>query len=175
MLSLAEPHHYYQNLLSQGFGMGIGMGIMFLPCLTITSQYFKKKRSMAMGVVIAGTFFLSNIYTAEDQNVYLLRIESRRCDISSSSQQHFPKSLRIPMGCTVMRNLNFIHAISLKVTSYRAVAFMDLGFLITANLIMRTRLPPKTSRGNEGGATFKTVFSDVPFLVYCLGAFLVNF
>jgi len=50
---------------------------------------------------------------------------------------------------------------------------MDLGFLIVANLIMRTRLPPKKSQGGEGGATFKTVLKDIPFLVYILGAFLL--
>jgi len=54
MLSLAQPHHYYQNLISQGVGMGIGMGIMFIPALTITSHYFREKRSMAMGIVISG-------------------------------------------------------------------------------------------------------------------------
>ena len=47
MLSLAQPHHYCQNLLSQG------MGIIFIPALTITSHYFHKKRSMAMGIVIS--------------------------------------------------------------------------------------------------------------------------
>lgn len=52
MLSLAQPHHYYQNLLSQGVGMG--MGIMFIPALTITSHYFHEKRSMTMGIVISG-------------------------------------------------------------------------------------------------------------------------
>lgn len=54
MLSLAQPDHYYQNFLSQGVGMGIGMGLMFLPSLTVTSHYFRARRSLAMGVVIAG-------------------------------------------------------------------------------------------------------------------------
>lgn len=57
MLSLVKPHHYYQNFLSQGVGMGIGMGLMFLPSLTIVSHYFRAKRSLAMGVVIAGKGF----------------------------------------------------------------------------------------------------------------------
>lgn len=60
MLSLVQPHHYYQNFLAQGVGMGIGMGFMFLPSLTVTSHYFRARRSLAMGVVIAGDsqFFL---------------------------------------------------------------------------------------------------------------------
>jgi hypothetical protein len=56
MLSLVQPHHYYQNLLSQGVGMGLGMGLIFLPSLTVTSHYFRTRRSLAMGVVIAGMF-----------------------------------------------------------------------------------------------------------------------
>ena len=58
MLSLAQPHHYYQNFLSQGVGMGIGMGLMFLPSLTVTSHYFRARRSLAMGMVIVGAFQL---------------------------------------------------------------------------------------------------------------------
>ena len=31
MLSLAQPQHYYQNFLAQGVGMGLGIGMMFMP------------------------------------------------------------------------------------------------------------------------------------------------
>lgn len=54
MLSLVQSHHYYQNFLAQGVGMGIGMGLMFLPSLALTSHYFRVRRSLAMGMVIAG-------------------------------------------------------------------------------------------------------------------------
>ena len=61
MLSLAEPHHYYQYVLSQGVGMGLGMGMMFLPSLAITSHYFRVKRSLAMGCVIAGEITIQSL------------------------------------------------------------------------------------------------------------------
>ncbi|TFK70229.1 MFS general substrate transporter [Pluteus cervinus] len=54
MLSLAQPHHFYQFFLAQGVGMGIGMGCLFLPSLTVVSEYFRRRRSVAMGLVIAG-------------------------------------------------------------------------------------------------------------------------
>jgi MFS family permease len=54
MLSLTKAHHYYQTFLAQGVGMGIGMGLMFLPALSVTSHYFQARRSVAMGIVIAG-------------------------------------------------------------------------------------------------------------------------
>jgi MFS family permease len=54
MLSLAKPHHYYQFFLAQSVGAGIGMGLMFIPSLSVSAHYFRKKRSLAMGIVIAG-------------------------------------------------------------------------------------------------------------------------
>ncbi len=54
MLSLSQPHHYYQVFLSQSIGAGIGMGLMFLPSVSVPAHYFRKRRSLAMGVVIAG-------------------------------------------------------------------------------------------------------------------------
>ncbi|KAF9527216.1 major facilitator superfamily domain-containing protein [Crepidotus variabilis] len=134
MLSIAQPGHYYQFLLSQGIGMGIGMGFMFLPSLTITSHYFKVKRSLAMGIVIAGSSIGGIIYPILLNNVF-------------SSSAGFGWGVR-------------------------AVAFMDLGFLLTANCIMRTRLPPLKASQNAGGATFLMVVKDLPFMLYVLGAFL---
>lgn len=53
---------------------------------------------------------------------------------------------------------------------------MDLGFLIIANSIMRTRLPPKQRKvdNNEPTTSMRTVLKDVPFLVYTLGSFFVS-
>lgn len=57
MLSLAKPHQYYQIFLAQGIGMGIGMGLLFLPAISVTSHYFRRRRAAAMGVVLAGKSF----------------------------------------------------------------------------------------------------------------------
>ncbi|KAF9044415.1 MFS general substrate transporter [Panaeolus papilionaceus] len=134
MLSLVKPHHYYQNLLAQGVGMGLGMGLMFLPSLTITSHYFRRKRSMAMGLVVAGSSLGGVVYPILLNNV-------------------FPRPSGFAWGV-------------------RAVGFMNFGLLIIANLIMKTRLPPK-KRVHGEGTTFRKVLGDTPFLIYMLGAFLV--
>ncbi|KAH7890368.1 MFS general substrate transporter [Phlebopus sp. FC_14] len=55
MLSLVQPHQLYQILLSQGFGMGIAMGILFLPALSIQAHYFKRRRALAMGIIMSGS------------------------------------------------------------------------------------------------------------------------
>lgn len=36
--------------------MGLAMGILFLPGLSITSHYFRARRSTSMGVVFAGLY-----------------------------------------------------------------------------------------------------------------------
>lgn len=51
---LAECTKYYQVLLAQGVGMGLGMGMLFGPCLACTGSYFKKYRGIAMCVCSAG-------------------------------------------------------------------------------------------------------------------------
>ncbi|KAJ6590948.1 MFS general substrate transporter [Mycena vulgaris] len=55
MLSICEPNHYYQVFLSQGVGMGIGMGLLFVPAVSLPSHYFRAKRSLVMGMVFAGS------------------------------------------------------------------------------------------------------------------------
>ncbi|KIK66903.1 hypothetical protein GYMLUDRAFT_157117, partial [Collybiopsis luxurians FD-317 M1] len=55
MLSLAQPHHYYQNFLSQGLGLGLAMGMLFVPGLSVVSQYFQARHSTSMGGVLAGS------------------------------------------------------------------------------------------------------------------------
>jgi len=70
MLSLAKPHQFYQHLLSQGFGMGIGMGLMFLPALSVPSHYFRARRSVAMGVVLAGSSLGAVIYPIMLNNLF---------------------------------------------------------------------------------------------------------
>lgn len=55
MVSITQPHHYYQTFLSQGLGMGIGTGFMLLPTLSVVSHYFRKRRGLAQGIVISGS------------------------------------------------------------------------------------------------------------------------
>ncbi|KAJ7764585.1 MFS general substrate transporter [Mycena maculata] len=55
MLSICEPNHFYQVFLSQGVGMGIGMGLLFVPAVSLPSHYFRAKRSLVMGMVFSGS------------------------------------------------------------------------------------------------------------------------
>lgn len=57
MLSLAQEGQYYQIMLSQGVGMGIACGIVFLPAIGIIPHYFKKRRAVAMGIVMSSEHY----------------------------------------------------------------------------------------------------------------------
>ncbi|KAK4098627.1 MFS general substrate transporter [Parathielavia hyrcaniae] len=53
---------YWQVMLAQGVGMGVGMGLTFLPSAAILGQYFSRHRALALGLSsvgspVAGTVF----------------------------------------------------------------------------------------------------------------------
>ncbi|PWI72413.1 monocarboxylate transporter [Purpureocillium lilacinum] len=45
---------YYQFMLSQGLCTAIGLGLIFTPALSIQSQWFEKRRGLAVGIVMSG-------------------------------------------------------------------------------------------------------------------------
>lgn len=55
MLSLADTTQYYQVLLSQGIGMGVGGGLVLVPAVSVQAQHWKKRRSLAMGITFTGS------------------------------------------------------------------------------------------------------------------------
>ncbi|RDW72191.1 hypothetical protein BP5796_08225 [Coleophoma crateriformis] len=46
---------YFHLLLSQGICMGIGDGLVFCPSIALVSSYFSTKKSLALGIVSAGS------------------------------------------------------------------------------------------------------------------------
>lgn len=45
---------FYQFLLSQGFCVALGMGLVFTPALAVQSQWFLKRRGFVVGFVMSG-------------------------------------------------------------------------------------------------------------------------
>ncbi|KAI0824487.1 MFS general substrate transporter [Trametes gibbosa] len=54
LLSLVQPGQYYQVFLAQGLGIGLGVGLLFLPSLSIVSHHFRHRRALATGLVVSG-------------------------------------------------------------------------------------------------------------------------
>jgi predicted MFS family arabinose efflux permease len=45
---------YWQLFLAQGICLGLGNGLLFTPCMAVTSTYFVHKKALAIGLVSAG-------------------------------------------------------------------------------------------------------------------------
>ncbi|KAJ1301772.1 hypothetical protein OPQ81_009001 [Rhizoctonia solani] len=134
MLSLAKEGQYYQVFLPQAIGLGISLGLVFLPSIGVISHHFARRRSLAMGIVVSG---------------------------SSCGGIIFP----------IMLNEMFKrHGFAWGV---RSTAFVVLACLVVANLLMRTRLPPKSKRPPTPPPDFKAIMSDSTYLAAIAGAFLV--
>ena len=62
MVSLCS--RYYQRMLAQGLVVGVGIGCIFLPSITIVPQWYSPKyRTLALGVVATGSRVGGIIYT----------------------------------------------------------------------------------------------------------------
>lgn len=60
MTSLATE--YWQIFLAQGVCTGIGLGILFMPAVSVISSYFKAKKAFALALAAMGTGFGSLIF-----------------------------------------------------------------------------------------------------------------
>ena len=63
MLSLSTE--YYQILLSQGFCVGIGAGLIYVPAIAMVNAKFTSRRAIAMGLVTSGAS--SGVFHARPQ------------------------------------------------------------------------------------------------------------
>ncbi|KAJ7808325.1 MFS general substrate transporter [Mycena olivaceomarginata] len=62
MLSLCKPNQYYQIFLAQAVGMGLGLGLTFLPSVGITVHHFKRRRGLASGIVMSGSAIGATVF-----------------------------------------------------------------------------------------------------------------
>lgn len=53
MLSLAKEDQYYQIILAQGVGMGIGVGLCYVPALVTAALHFPGRQAIAMVCTIS--------------------------------------------------------------------------------------------------------------------------
>lgn len=50
MLSITKEDQFYQVFLSQGVGMGLAVGLLYVPALGVISQYFLRLRPLVLGI-----------------------------------------------------------------------------------------------------------------------------
>ncbi|KAJ4856264.1 major facilitator superfamily domain-containing protein [Trichoderma breve] len=111
MTSLATT--YWQIFLAQGVCIGFGLGVAFMPAISVLSSYFDKNRAFALAVSAVGT------------------------------------------------SIGFPWAV-------RCAGFLALAMAVTANILLKPRLPPRKS-----GPLFEIgAFSELPYLLFSMAAFV---
>ena len=151
MLSLADTSKYYQLLLSQGIGMGLGGGLVLVPAISVQAHHWKKRRSLAMGITFTGTFHSCLI------SVLCRRLTTLRSG-SSFGGIVFP----------IMLN-QLLHGPAGFAWGTRASGFLVLGLLAIANCLMSTRLPSAKTRGNRPKLNLREKLTDVPYMIVVAG------
>ncbi|OSX62599.1 hypothetical protein POSPLADRAFT_1180728 [Postia placenta MAD-698-R-SB12] len=149
MLSLADPHQYYQLILSQGVGMGIGSGLMLVPAMSVQTHHWSKHRSLAMGIVMTGQTPHTSYFMGESNDP---------CAGSGVGGVIFP----------IMLN-NMIYGRAGFAWAVRATAFLTLGLVIIANSVMTAPLPSVKRRPSGSVSEVKSIMTDRAFLLFLSG------
>ncbi|KAI0506270.1 MFS monocarboxylate transporter [Xylaria bambusicola] len=69
MFVTSAATQYYQFILAQGVVIGIGMGILYMPGLSVPSSYFKEKKPLAVAIVASGAGSGGLVYPAMIQQL----------------------------------------------------------------------------------------------------------
>ncbi|KAI0048032.1 MFS general substrate transporter [Auriscalpium vulgare] len=136
MVSLAHPDKYYQLFLSQGIGMGIGAGLVYIPVLAVQSDHWGPRRTLAMGFASSGL---------------------------PAGGMFFP----------IMLNQLLQNGVSYA-WSVRASAFLALGMLLAANMLMTSYPRPPPTKSQQQPAGMKELLTDAPYMFVAIGGLFMN-
>lgn len=145
---------YFQIILSQGLGFGIGAGGIFTVGIVCAGQWFERRRGLALGIVTSG---------------------------SSLGKSHLSitctefRSLLPRLGGVIFPL--FVNKVMESVGFYSAIRYTALlvGILLAiACCLVTARFPPK-SWNNESKWVDTTLFKDKTFALYTIGAFFVMY
>ncbi|CAG8908894.1 unnamed protein product [Penicillium egyptiacum] len=126
MMMASISKSYYQFLLSQGFCVGFGMGLIFTPALAVQSQWFLRRRGFVVGAVMSGQN-VGGVYLGYSYPI-------------SSPQTNFT-FFKSGIVWPVMANRLLNHdGVSLSWT-LRIIGFMQLGLMVAATILVQPRFP----------------------------------
>jgi MCP family monocarboxylic acid transporter-like MFS transporter 10 len=54
LLSITGEEELGKAFVFQGIGMGVGMGLVFIPTIVVPLYYFKHQKGLAVGVTMSG-------------------------------------------------------------------------------------------------------------------------
>ena len=153
MTSLATK--YWEILLAQGILTGMGMGILFMPSVSIIGSYFQKYKSMALGISAAGSGTGGIIFP-----LVVGKLWERIGTFFPA-----PLSLSFPIHHKVKSNkicIGFAWAVRIQ-------AFIALLFSLLILLLLKPRLPPRKA----GPIVEWSAFKEPTYLLFTIGVFLI--
>ncbi|KAK8104506.1 uncharacterized protein PG998_011539 [Apiospora kogelbergensis] len=148
MLSLCRPGQYAPVFLSQGVGMGVGLGFAFLPLHGIIARHFTRRRSLAMGIITTGTSLGGFAFSVLASKLFNTRLG-------------FAWTVRvcafIALGCIVLGNLLMSEPRVKEKETLVAPANTS-----SADMAIReTKVPLSSPEGGVGDAAQESAGSDV--------------
>ncbi|PCH43672.1 MFS general substrate transporter [Wolfiporia cocos MD-104 SS10] len=151
MLSLADPSKYYQLILSQGVGLGLGSGLLLVPAQSVQAHHWKKHRAFAMGIVASG--------------ISMVLLDKRMEPNDHPAGSGFGGIVYpIMLNQLINGSVGFAWGV-------RAAAFLTLGLLVVANLTMTTRLPSAKNRPAQPKVDIKAILFDSAYTLVEFGFF----
>ncbi|KAH9474891.1 MFS-type transporter eupM [Psilocybe cubensis] len=142
MLSLVKPQHYAQVFLSQGVGMGVGLGLTFVPTVSSIVHHFQKRKVLATGIVMSGSSLGGIVFPISEYWTSVQGIELK------AGHSHLIPSIGFPKAV-------------------RASGYLVLGMLVLANCLMKSAYPKST--GNRPQVNILSFFTDPPYIFATLG------
>lgn len=147
---------YYQIVLSQGLCSAVGLGLMFTPSLSIQSQWFSKRRGLAVGIVMSG----QNVGgTCRQKRDWQPSCEQNRLTI------FFPIGIIWPILADSLLNK---HSLSFAWT-LRILGFVQLALLIVAVALIQRRFPSFKSQLFD----MKNYFTSTKMVLFTASNFVV--
>jgi MFS family permease len=141
---------YWQIILAQGLCLGMGLGIIFTVAIGCVSHFFAKKRGMANGLVASGSSFGGIVFP-----IMLNKLINK-------PGVGFAQAVRATVG--------LLPRLCLCGELIELQGYILIGLLLVANILLRTRLPPKKS---GGPIVDFSLFKDTNYTFYTLGVSFV--
>ncbi|KZS92132.1 MFS general substrate transporter [Sistotremastrum niveocremeum HHB9708] len=144
ILSITQPHEFYQIFLAQGIGMGIAMGAMYGPTLALIGQHFRTRhRALALGVASTGSSIGGFIAV-----IILNNLINRDGEVfgAGGTPASFQRAIKIHAG-------------------------LNTGLLLLANSLIRETKSRDGSKSTSN-VDLPGIFKDRTFVIVCMGTFI---
>jgi len=134
--------------------MGLGLGLMFIPCISVPAHYFRRRIAFAVGIILSGSSLGSIAFPISK---HITHPSEQTSDSSDSAEVRY----------SLTQILKFLHHPSSQLIprigfgqSVRATAYIVLGLSGIGCALMRARYPLHQERRT---VDMKAIITDIPY------------